>query len=671
MPASLVASTNPVGVWKQADVGKTTIRWNTGSPSILGRVYLSSSGSGGIVSNQLFDGDVATGSPGGSRELSVRYGNIYVLSLRSTSGNQELASLTVSVEDIDLKLKIQSVTWAAELMGRNPSQLIFNLIVDAGIDSVRFQFNTLQPTIPLVQVLQGTAILESWFPLNAYPSGGTTHAGTLGLMRALPQEENLTLRIVANGKNFLGRPHPATFATTFTTGSRRATINFDRIRVYADGDTGLADGAGDFLWTFGAGDADTEEPMGEPWPRLEQDISADDPPVAINERITVTKAPRRLWIQVVGTDDDSAPWPWGHLNTLGTRPGFSREGSGFATAPGGDQAWVTGVFDLRKITARLSDQFILETDLLKPVAFRVSGTITVETSPGSAPVFLRPGRVQPSTHVLLTKGESKGLAPGNAGSKDNNARAGWFTLGRDMDGTIYLQDPTIVATFGRAAAWVQLAPEIEGEVIGVASGKEQIHLFAIDPQGKPFYFPITEQRSSIQSTQWTPLGESPGKGLTGTPASIALGDKIVVLARDSAGSLFERILAINSKPEGSWRPIGENLREGIQVLPLDESRYAVFALNTQGNVTYMVCQGSKEGLHDWQTIAGQQGTRLGVAAQGSSVTVALIDDREDGEHLSLLTWRNFPTGRAGSWRNKGLLQNWFMQTIEPAGARLR
>ena len=133
MPASLTSTANPVGVFGTDAGGVTTIIWNTGGAQ-RGRVYLTVTKGGAVsVSDLLFSGNASIGDTAGSKTLSVAFGSTYSLSLRDVANNAVLASLTVTVEDIQPALLGEALRWAALDKKFNPPQAIYNLKVTADI----------------------------------------------------------------------------------------------------------------------------------------------------------------------------------------------------------------------------------------------------------------------------------------------------------------------------------------------------------------------------------------------------------------------------------------------------------------------------------------------------------------------------------------------------------
>ena len=378
MAASITAGPNPVGFWSPSDTGTTTISWNTDAGN--GVVTLSIDGG----AETTFDDP---GKNKNTKSLStVKLGHTYVLTLRLKSNNKFLDAVTVTTEDLEQWLVDHTVDWGTRELGMSPpAQVITDLTVVPGVDTVRISFRTAQPTIPsvTVQTEDGTQV-AGWLPLL----GGmrTQHECLLGQNSPLAQETLHRSRIVANGTTFLGKPHESVVTGSFVTGSRKVTLFFDRINVRKDGDTGLK-GAGEFTFVFQAGDADLGKPAVAQFQELwgEGDVSDDDPPIDVNRMITIPHAPRRIWAQVVGDESDfSSPWGSGARAV----PWFDGEGTWPEESSRLDRAWVAKVFQLDELwIARIDDvlgytPFELATGDFG-VAFTVYGRLQVDARSGT------------------------------------------------------------------------------------------------------------------------------------------------------------------------------------------------------------------------------------------------------------------------------------------------
>ncbi len=164
----------------------------------------------------------------------------------------------------------------------------------------------------------------------------------------------------------------------FWTGSRTATVFFDRIHVRSDGDPGTA---GDFTFYFGVGDAATGWSLGntEKWGEGSVDAGQD---VDVNRVIEIPSAPRGLWAQVNANEDDALIyWPTG-LCLLGMKPYFAEPGSSGVVSEACAAASVTEHFDISGVVGGTSEvPFEMATGDFT-VAFSVFGRLRVEAKNG-------------------------------------------------------------------------------------------------------------------------------------------------------------------------------------------------------------------------------------------------------------------------------------------------
>ena len=139
-----------------------------------------------------------------------------------------------------------------------------------------------------------------------------------GYGQPMAQNAEHTYRIVAYPMPGSPNPDKAEVTGTFRTGSRTATIFFDKIHVRLDGDP---NSPGEFRFSFGGGDADTGEPLGNVEFFGEASIT-DGHTEDVNKIVTIPTAPRLLWAQVVANEDDSSIFTGG-LATSGMKPSFT------------------------------------------------------------------------------------------------------------------------------------------------------------------------------------------------------------------------------------------------------------------------------------------------------------------------------------------------------------
>ena len=633
MAATLTATPNPVGLWDPAATGTTTIAWNTGNPS-LGQVYLSVNGATPV----LFDGGTA-GTRTGSKAQTVKLGETYVFTLRRVTDKALLATLTVTVEDLQQRMVDQVIASMALLDRFDPPQSILNLIVEPTVDMVQVRFHTGRPAIPLVVVetLDGTQLV-SWFPLL----GGlqTRHVAWLGGSDPLPQGTSLRLRITVPGrKPIIGATKDVVRSVVFKTGTRSVDVLFDTIEVRTDGDPGIK-GAGEFKFRFVAGDASDNFDFGAP--TFERDISAGDPPVIVDSNIALPVGPRNVYVRVVGTEWDFAiPLGVQGLNMVGT--GGERDtGSGWRTSDFVDEAWVADVFDVSDLGFGVTTiPMVLRTGDFG-VAFTVNGRIMTFVHPGegvfSLPFDLFPSQIGVVLSALSAKGFIAGGVPGSGMLVASGEDGGLWTK------TVDPQHP-----IPRHDGWMQAAPSPRGSITAARSQDGKVELVAVGANGEALH--------------WTP-GDGRRKGAWQTLGGAFVGALTMVAGRrnqmeligvDREGRVVHRALGGRAIERGNWQVIGEGIAGGLIALAVPDVGLALFAIDRAGKVVHALRRAGErfgaEGVA-WHSLGGPKAGWLGAGLieRGGVVVSVLTEDRV----LFVLPWRKYPADRgAHAWKDKG------------------
>ena len=293
MAATITADPNPVNFpWPRVlGVGTskmdTTITWDTDRDGLQGEVFVSRDGG---ITEQKIAGGQGQGNRKGSVVASIALGEILSFRLRRADNNTLLDEVAVATQEVpgpQLLGGIDLSVWPRY-------QGIFSLWVSPGVDSVTISFRTRQATNPFVEIFnQDTGKLAGLF---ARPEKKQVHSIFLEGFGNQQMAQNAvhTYRIVATPMPGSPAQANAEQTGTFRTGSRTATFFFDKIHVRNDGDPGLK-GAGEFSFTFGAGDAVTAEQLGNIGSfghKTEIDTGAD---VDVNQVVTIPSAPRGLW----------------------------------------------------------------------------------------------------------------------------------------------------------------------------------------------------------------------------------------------------------------------------------------------------------------------------------------------------------------------------------------
>jgi hypothetical protein len=654
MAASITANPNPVGFWSPTEKHTTTISWNTdGAGNGYVRVLDTT-----VVGTGEQPFDTPKVGKHSKDYTTLELGHAYLFKLYRESNDKLLASVTVTTTDLEQQLLDQTTEWAMqERRMRPPAQEITDLTVAAGVDTVRITFNTVQATIPSVVVTtdDGATQVAAWLPLIGGPQ--TQHACTLGQNVPLDQQTQYRLRISVSGTNALGKHVDLVITRTFTTGSRKVTLFFDRINVSKDGDPG---GAGEFKFYFYAGDASGGALLGyQLWG--EGDISDDDPPVDVSRVIAIDRAPRTVYATVLGVDQDFdvIPYPGEGLPEYHPWVGFEGEGSWWKSTYDYDSAWVTTVFPIADVFGAGSRTFEMSTGEFG-VAFTVFGRLMVEGRRGttSATRKVRRGnRVGLPSHAVVATPGAFG-AVGAAGGPGQ-------VVGLSADGAIYSQAVGVHESRSRNEGWTRVADGVTGPVTVLASARDRIELFALDAAGKLSGATVLRGQPS---KRWRDLG-----GPFVEPVAAVAGEDGTtdLFGLDEAGVTLHRSLGGGERTskQDAWERIGEGVAGSVQALRLRRGGLAVFALGRDGTVLHKRREPPRwqPGSAQWQSLGRTSGTRLLVEPlDGDGVGLATVGD--DGA-LEVLLWRNYPAGEPGRWKKHGTIESQLEADTGGAGWR--
>ena len=457
----------------------TTITWNTGANNILGWVLLSSNGGleEGFDPPEGFDG---TPRRSGKKLGSVQLGDVLEFRLRRNDTAKTLLA-TVKVTTGKTTGLPGVVIEANELAG-GFSQGIHNLTVAPSVDAVTITFRTRQPTNPFIEIINK----DTGKPVFVSQKTDKRQVHQMDMASESPgnrlaQNTQHSYRIVASAMSGSPDPSDAISTGTFRTGSRTAEIFFDRIHVRNDGDPGLK-GAGEFGFTFGAGDALTGVLLGnvESWGEGGIDAGHD---VAVNRAITIPSAPRGLWVQVKATENDTyfVPLPGAGLCTVGTTPSFASPGSS-----GGDTgdcafATVTGHFDISQTIGGISERPFEMTTGNFSIAYDVFGRLRVEAHAGEWSQGFVEFRPLP---FAQTVGAVAWVSPNkNVTFIQKQGRAQRLVMG--PGGVLY-------HALGEAEGpWADVGGRFQGPVTAVATGPDRVVLFGLSPDGAVLQDPFS------------------------------------------------------------------------------------------------------------------------------------------------------------------------------------
>lgn len=640
--ATITASPNPVGVYSTSVGAKTTILWDTQLAGfVLGTVI--------VLVNGTDEKEVAGSAPAGTFDYQVTTPNSYTFVLRRADNQAELARVTVTTYDLRSEM-IEGFT--APFVPALRPQMITNLSVKPGVDTVRISFKTGRPTIPLTTLLDASgAKVDARFPLF----GGlqTSHEAIFGIERPLEQEAKHSFRIVAAGPTGnQNSPKEAVVTGAFVTGKRKIDIFFDTVNVHNDGDPGPS-GSGEFMFRFGAGDAETTLPMGEPWPEYgPDDISYDDPPVGLNKQITIPHGPSQLWVEVVGVENDRTAWPWDWGSALGTRPTFTGPGSTYAATAAVEQASVASVLDIGSEPGSWTMAFDMASGN-HPVSYTVSCRLAVEIAFGAV-IGTKMFKPRGPLKFAGTLDEAGTIAHVAARGAEERAEA--LVLG--PDGALHHR--TITPDAERRGDWTRIDLPDKGAVSVVASAPDELDLIFRHSDGSVSHRRFNARRP--KDGKWRKLGGNFHHVVPAIEASRGKEPALLLFGVEEDGSLHVR----DALAGGDWDRVGDQPVGAIAPLSIERSGASLFAVAKDGPLLHFSRQRGRWRSETIAPVPDRVSTSL--------LTIAVFDRPADNarrgrqdvvigalgeDHtVRVLRWPDYPAGAPeGRWEELGPLQD--------------
>lgn len=657
--ATITASPNPVGVYSNAVGASTTVTWDTQLPLLPGgKVFVSINGG----AEAQLPGQAAIGARTGTLSYKVTHPNAYAFVLRRSDNQAELARVLVTTYDMRNEL---IAGFAAPYIPALRPQMITNVSVKPGVDTVRISFSTVRPTIPLTTLMDASgAKIDARFPLF----GGlqNSHEAIFGVETPLEQEAKHTFRIVAAGSTGnKSSPKEAVFNGEFITGKRRIDIFFDTVNVHDDGDP-WPSGSGEFRFAFGAGDAETTLPMGEPWPEYgPDDISDDDPPVSLNQQITVPHGPRQLWVQVVGAENDATMWPWDWGIGLGRRPTFRGPGSSYAANAAAESASVTSVFDIGSEPGSWTMSFDMATGDF-PVDFVVSCRLAVDIALGAVitPKMYKPISPLRFATVLEDAGTVAYIA-----ARGGSGQAQALALG--ADGALFHRGIALEGRRRDGSDWSRIDLPGDGTVSVAASQPDKLELVFRDSDGSVSHRSYHARRP--RSGQWRKLGGNFRYVVPAVERSKGKDAALLIFGVADDGSVHVR----DSQRGGSWDRLGDQAVGAIAPASIDGVGASLFAAGADGNLLHFSRQRGRWKSEAVAPLPAKVPTLLVTAAlfdrgdgkgrgSGDLVIGALGEDHT----VRVLRWPNYPVGAAESrWEELGPIQQLMLAGTKSAGSK--
>jgi hypothetical protein len=639
--ATIIASPNPVGIYS-ANVGKNvTIQWDT-ETRVNGKVSV-------LVNGTPKPPDLGGQAPNGSAVYNVTIPNTYTFVLRRADNNAEVARIDVAT--YDLRNEIIAGFASPSVPALRP-QMITNVSVKPGVDTVRISFDTVRPTIPLTTLMDASGTkIDARFPLF----GGlrTSHTAVFGVEVPLALEAKHTFRIVAAGPTLnKNSPTEAVVNGEFITGKRRIDIFFDTVDVHNDGDP-WPSGAGEFGFRFGAGDAETGLSMGEPWPDYgPDDISDDDAPVAMNKQITIPQGPRQLWVQVVGIENDRTLWPWDWGSPLGTRPTFRGAGSTYKATAAVEQSSVTSVLDIGSEPDSWTMTFDMATGDF-PVDYVVNCRLGVEMEVGAviAPKMAKSGAPLRIAGTLEDAGTTAHIAARGAGGQSE-------ALVLAPDGALYHR--TMARDADRRDDWTRIELPGEGSVTVSASAPDALDLVFRHADGSASHRSFDPRKPRGQ--KWRRLGGNFRQVVPVAEPSKTNDRELFLFGVEEDGSLHVR--GLNSA--GDWDRVGDQAVSAVAPVSVESAGASLFAMGTDGTLLHLYRQRGRWRSQSVKAAPRRIPTLLLTAAtfdrtdekgrrNGQDVVIgALGEDHK----VSILRWPDYPRGEPeGRWEQLGALQD--------------
>jgi hypothetical protein len=659
---TISASPNPVGVYSAATPAETIVSWNTDG-RFNGIVYVSVNG---MKENPL--PGQGSGAPSGTGlKLQVYLGNVYLLSLRRADDiNVELESVVVTT--FDLRQQIAAGFSQTSLPQLRP-QIITNVVVKPGIDTVRISFGTTLPTIPTTEIRDNNgAWVDGRMPL--FGGRRTRHEVVFGIETPLALNKKHSFKIEAFGQtNNPSSPNKAVVTGEFITGTRNVDVMYEMLDVHDDSDS---TGSGELSFAFGVGDVETGSMLGSP-AFMKRDISDDDPPIDLGIKLPLTDVHRQLWLQVLASDNDADPWPWVGLGARGMRPSFDGPGGSYRDDDTTEFVELTIVVDVDTDPGPWSIPFELRTGDW-PLDFVVAGHLEVNAIEGSV-ISTKIGKLGPSSKsssFLTEPGSIARLALGGVDERTEDVALGG-------DGAFYHRSLRRERSkTGGGSGWTRV--ELPGRgTPAVSAVGDMLDLIDLDERGGVLHSRFDPRKP--KGVKWRRLGGDfaqvvpavePGKGRGAEPGLILFG-----VADD--GGLFVR----DASGEGrDWDRLGDRPARVIAPVSAAGARAALFAVGENGALLHFDQRNGRWRQQELSRVPGDSPTQLltvvvmdridGKDAKSSRRDLVIAAMGED-HSVRVLRWQDYPAGSPEKrWQELGSVQDLLLegQAISPKRKRI-
>ena len=651
---TLTATPNPVGIFRTSTSADstTTVHWDT---------EVARPGFVDVSENGQTPKPLGGGARSGDVTLPVTLGSSYRLSLKMDplgGGGQKIEVATTTVATYDIRQQLAagfSQAFVPQLgMPSVLPQLITNLIVQPGVDTVRISFRTNLPTIPTTELRDENGNwVDGRMPLFGGPR--TLHEVEFGFDKALALDKKHSFKIEAFGPTGDPvSPNKTVCTGEFVTGTRNVDVMFEVIQVLDDSDSG---GVGEFSITFGVGDVETGAALGNPQSWI-GDLDDDDPPRDLGKIFSLTNAHRSLWLEVIADEDDKGFGFASGLSARGSRPSFEGAGGKFTDDGSIQRADLTIVVDVGTDPGRFMIPFEMRTGDW-PVKFVINGHLGVHAFAGAViSTKMAKSKLPFSRSTFLTSpGKVIGLSADGSGT-----RAEAVALG--SDGAIYHR---ILAPYVErrrdGGDWARIESPGHGMPAVVASDPDALDLVDLDGVGGVIHCQFDP--ANPKRVKWRNLK---GKFVSVIPVADSARRKGVNGGLTLFGIAEDGGLHVhNARSEGpDWDRVGDELVRTAAAI--DSTPGALIAVSTDGALVHVA---RRNGRWRLQAIGGKVpngasvrslmvATLHGGDVKGSTrvrqdLFIGMMDD---ARQVRMLRWSDYPEGAPESrWQELGTLQD--------------
>jgi hypothetical protein len=408
-------------------------------------------------------------------------------------------------------------------------------------------------------------------------------------------------------------------------------------------------GAGEIKFSFGAGDVETKEPLGETF-HFQRDISDEDPPIGFKEKNEIIGVPSRLWVQANAFESDSSIF-YGGIQTVGMQPHFNAEGTVGSDYGWGVFAGVTRVFDTSSPGVT---NFEMSADHFG-LAFTVSGRIGVFVDNGRL-LTMRGARLQPKQSFagFQKNGSFTVLTVGKT-TKSHRL------VGLGADGAIYHKALIAEVSSGRGEDWKRVSRPGEGPVTAIVSGPDRLSLLALGQDGAVLHQSSIDDRPD---GEWRSLG---GRFTDPVVAAVENDGTVELFGVDQAGVLFHRAFSEQEGKHDIWKRIGDGVNGRLLALPILGIGLAIFVLHRDSRVLHALRRDGRwqEGNVNWQQLGKAPGAWLTARVdEGYGLTIAVT---AEDLTLRVLRWPNYPDGTPPEcWEELGSIQRLLQERLTTA-----